>query len=93
MPRIKVGDLIGVLCEVQPGPFPNERVVTIETIDGPISGFVREENVRKSKRGWIVRAEVRGIGKDDIVLVQIQGSFFTTNGVASVPKRQLAMAA
>jgi hypothetical protein len=91
MAGIKVGDIIGVFCQVQPGPFAEERVVTIETIHGPISGFVREENLREKDEGWIVRAEVRAIGKDDLEVL-INGSFFTTNGVASVPSR-LAMAA
>ena len=91
MPGIKVGDIIGVFCEVQPGPFSDERVLTIETVDGPISGFVRQENLRNTEKGWVVRAEVRNISNDTIE-VRIDGSFFTTNGVASVPKR-LALAA
>lgn len=92
MPGIEVGDTIGVFCEVQPGPFSGERVVTIETVHGPISGFVRKESLEETGKGWVVRAVVCELGKDDIV-VRIQGSFFTTNGVASVPRQQLAMAA
>jgi hypothetical protein len=91
MPGIKVGDFIGVFCEVQPGPFSEERVVTIETVHGPISGFVRQENLRQTDRGWVVRAQVRAITSETIDVL-MKGSFFTTNGVASVPKR-LAMAA
>jgi hypothetical protein len=91
MPGIKVGDIIGILCQVQPGPFSEERVVTIETVHGPISGFVREVNLKETKDGWFVHAQVRAIDNDTIEVL-IEGSFFTTNGVASVPKR-LAMAA
>lgn len=89
---INVGEIIGVGCQVQPGPFSEERVVTIETVHGPISGFVRETELKEARRGeWMVRAEVRAIRGEELEVL-IQGSFFTTNGVASVPKR-LAMAA
>ncbi len=89
---MKIGDEIGVKCEAQPGPFSEERVVTIETVHGPISGFVRANELKETAPGeWKVRAEVRAIHGDELE-VRIKGSFFTTNGVASVPKR-LAMAA
>lgn len=89
---IVVGQIIGVGCQVQPGPFSEERVVTIETVHGPISGFVHETDLKEACKGeWMVRAEVRAVRGDELEVL-IQGSFFTTNGVASVPKR-LAMAA
>jgi hypothetical protein len=66
-------------------------VVTIDTIDGPISGFVREEKLIQLKEQWYVRGVVRDI-KKDTVLVWITGSFFTTNGLANV-SRHLALAA
>jgi hypothetical protein len=44
---LKVGDFIGVKCEVLPGPFSEEALVTIETTDGAISGFVRESELRQ----------------------------------------------
>lgn len=89
---MNVGDVIYVECQVQPGPFLEERVVTIETLQGPISGFVREIELKEGgKDEWMVRAKVRAIRGDELEVL-IRGSFFTTNGVASVPKR-LAMAA
>lgn len=91
MAEIAVGKKIRIPCKVQPGPFSEERVVTIDTIDGVISGFVREENLIQQKKQWYVRGVVRDI-KKDAVLVWIQGSFFTTNGLANVP-RHLALAA
>ncbi|HEY8033226.1 MAG TPA: hypothetical protein VIF02_12840 [Methylocella sp.] len=80
----KIGDFIGVKCEVQPGPFSEELLVTIETTDGAISGFVRDTELRNVGNGWEVRAKVRRINPDSIE-VWILGSFFTTNGIASVP--------
>lgn len=90
--KMNVGDIIGVGCQVQPGPFSEELVVTIETTHGPISGFVRQTELKKIReKEWMVRAEVRAIRGEELEVL-IRGSFFTTNGVASVPMR-LAMAA
>jgi hypothetical protein len=91
MPGIEVGDVIGVQCRVQPGPFSEERLVSFDTVDGPISGFVREVNLKEVKGQWFVRAVVQGV-RDDILEVRVKGSFFTTNGLANV-ERRFAMAA
>jgi hypothetical protein len=91
MATFREGEFIGVQCEVQPGPFSGERLVTIETVDGEISGFVRESELRQLGDKWQVRGKVRRVHSDSIE-VWILGSFFTTNGLASVP-RHLAMAA
>lgn len=92
MSGMKVGDIIGVRCQVQPGPFSQERVITVEAITGPISGFVREDQLLQSVDGvWLVRAVVQKMRPNELQVL-IDGSFFTTNGVASVPEH-LAMAA
>ena len=91
MPEMKVGDVIGVKCQVQPGPFSDELVITVETTTGPISGFVRRDHLRETKDGWLVRAVVLEMRPNEIQ-VDIEGSFFTTNGVASV-SQHMAMAA
>jgi hypothetical protein len=87
----KQGDFIGVKCEVQPGPFSDERLVTIETVDGAISGFVSETELRQVGDEWQVRGKVRRV-TESAIEVWILGSFFTTNGIANVPSH-LAMAA
>jgi hypothetical protein len=87
----KVGDFIGIKCEVQPGPFSDEHLVTVETVDGAISGFVHESELRHEGDKWQVRGKVRRVSPDAIE-VWILGSFFTTNGIASVPPH-LAMTA
>ena len=63
MVQIAIGKEIRVPCRVQPGPFSEERVVTIETVDGPISGFIREENLVQLKDKWYVGGIVRDIKK------------------------------
>jgi hypothetical protein len=79
----KIGDFIGIKCEVQPGPFSDEHLVTVETVDGAISGFVHESELRHEGDEWQVRGKVRRVSPDAIE-VWILGSFFTTNGIASV---------
>jgi hypothetical protein len=88
---MKVGDTIGVQCDVRPGPFSDELMITFDTIDGPISGFVRKSELKQQSSQWYVRAVIENI-KGDILEVRVRGSFFTTNGIASVP-RKYAMAA
>jgi len=92
MPGIKVGDVVGIRCQVQPGPFSDERLVTIETVEGLTSGFVSQDELKMADDGqWYVHGVVRKV-EPDVIEVWIRGSFFTTNGLASVPRR-LAMAA
>ena len=92
MEKFELGTLIGVKCEVQPGPFSDELLISVETMEGPISGFVRRSELREEKNGnWSVRGTILSVESDSIK-VRIRGSFFTTNGLASVP-RHLAIAA
>jgi hypothetical protein len=88
---IAVGDVVGIWCTVQPGPFSEERLISFETVDGPISGFVRETELRQRGDRWQVGAVILAIRGDNLE-VKVQGSFFTTNGLAMVP-RNMAMAA
>ena len=83
---MKVGDVIGIQCEVRPGPFAGERMITFDTVDGPVSGFVRESDLKEVNSQWYVRAVIQNI-KDDELAVRVRGSFFTTNGLATVPRR------
>ena len=91
MSEMKVGDMIGIQCDVRPGPFSGERMITFDTVDGPISGFVRQSDLNQKDSQWYVRAIIQDI-QDDVLHVRVKGSFFTTNGLASVPRRY-AMAA
>ena len=88
---MQIGDTIAVQCEVRPGPFAGEQMITFDTVDGPISGFVRSSELRQQNSQWYVRAVIQDI-KEDVLEVRVRGSFFTTNGVASV-RREYAMAA
>ena len=85
------GAVIGVPCDVRPGPFSGEQLITLDTENGPISGFVRDNELKTVSDKWYVRAIIESI-EDDLLSVKIRGSFFTTNGIATIP-RSSALAA
>ena len=71
-----------IKCEVEPGPFPTEWLVTFQSSDGPVSGFVRRENVRRVAGGeGYITATIKDVSSETITVV-VEGEFFTTNGLA-----------
>ena len=82
MTRFAPGQVIQIACDIQLGPFPSEYLVTFQTAEGPVSGFVRGEQVRSAgeHQGYIF-ATVQDISEDTLTVV-VRGSFFTTTGLA-----------
>lgn len=85
MSNFKRGQIVNVPCKIQPGAFSHERLVTIHTDRGDISGFVKAEHLTDPHgtseyvRGTIIEVS------QDVVKVRLPGSFFTSAlGVASV---------
>ena len=86
------GDLVGVPCSIQLGPFPDERLVKVETEDGTIWGFVKRSNLQmhngdgaENNRGYIKSTVVDQASES--ILVKMLGSFFTTAiGLAAVKR-------
>ena len=92
MAALQPGTEIGIPCDVKPGPFSGEKLVSFETIDGPVTGFVEEQDLAKQDgHQWYVRAVVLNVG-GDVVTVRVEGSFFNTNGLAHI-RREMALAA
>lgn len=81
MADFEPGERVAVQCDVQPGAFPGEFLVTVDTLAGPISGFVREGDLveHKSLRGKVMKVSAGALA------VWLYGSFFTTNGLADLP--------
>lgn len=82
---------MAIECEVRPGPFSDELLVLVETVNGAISGFVQASELRRETS----QAYVRGVVKEvlgEVIEVWIKGEFFSTAGLASVSKHR-AMAA
>jgi hypothetical protein len=90
--KFSVGEQVAVACSIQQGPFPDEKLVTVETEDGEISGFVKIANLQTAADGehGFVNGIVVAVEQDSI-RVQISGSFFTTAaGIALIAKHQLS---
>jgi hypothetical protein len=88
---LQIGQRIRLPCKVEPGPFSEESLVTFDSIEGPVTGFVKSEELEQVGDQPTIRGIVRNIEKDYLE-VWIRGSFFTTNGLANV-STHLAMAA
>jgi len=82
MPTFKPGDAVAVPATVQPGAFPGEHLVTVLTSSGPVSGFVRDQDIVEPNK--TIHAIVRESTISSLS-VQLAGSYFTTNGLAELP--------
>ncbi len=86
MSQFSQGDAVGIPCDVGHGAFADEYLVTILTVTGPISGFVTRDDFYDIEGD---KGNLRGIVIDvaeDTVTVKIRGSFFTTTGLAYLPR-------
>jgi hypothetical protein len=82
MPKFVPGQVVMIRCDIQPGAFPTEVLVNFETAEGPVSGFVRSNNVeRTGEDEGFIRATVQEVSAHTITVV-VDGSFFTTTGLA-----------
>ena len=82
MTRLERGEEVRIPCDVKQGAFPDEHLITIDTISGPVSGFVTSDKILRleGETGYI-----QGVVQDvteDTVIVWMRGSFFTTTGLA-----------
>lgn len=78
------GERILVPTEVEAGAFPNEKLVTVRTQDGPVSGFAPANFIVERSTGQpYLLAEVKGVSAGSLT-VRLFGSFFTTTGLARI---------
>jgi len=64
------GQTIWIRCEVGRGAFPTESLVTFQTVEGLVSGFVRTESVKRSDdREGYLQAIVKEVSDDTIAVV------------------------
>jgi len=85
MSQFREGESVKVPCEIQPGAFAEENLITVNTGSEVISGFVRSEYLIKETptRGYVKGIVLRVQG--NTITVQIPGSFFTrASGIANV---------
>jgi hypothetical protein len=48
-------------------------MITFDTVDGPVSGFVRSSELREENSHWYVRAVIQAIRDDDRPLARLGG--------------------
>lgn len=86
MSALAPGDKVLVPTQATPGAFPGEKLVTVSTEAGPVSGFAKTDFVIDRDDATYLLAEVRRVSRDTIT-VRLFGSFFTTTGLADISKR------
>jgi len=86
---LETGAEVQILCTAEIGAFPDERLVSIETYNGIISGFVSEADVHENPDGttYLV-GTIHGV-EDDKIHVFLRGSFFTTTGIAMFSRKSM----
>jgi hypothetical protein len=92
MTKYLIGQKLKIPCEVSPGPFSDEWLVTFDTIYGRVSGFVSADDLVdvEDDKGFL-RCEIVRTTPEGVIIVRVNGSFFTTNGLAYLDKEhQLA---
>jgi hypothetical protein len=79
------GDTILVPVKCERGPFSDERLISFDSLDGPISGFINSDQVEHRGGKAFIRARVLAVARDSISL-RLHGSFFTTTGLAHIDR-------
>lgn len=85
------GTRIPVHCSVSQGAFLDEYLITIDTTEGSISGFIDSREVFTDEDGHYVNGIVQEI-KGDKIVIMLPGSFFTTTGIAHFSRDMLEKA-
>lgn len=88
MAKIEIGNYVGIPCSVSAGPFEDEVLVEFDTLDGKVSGFAQLEDITQMGGQRYIRGKILSIGRDSMS-VMVNGSFFTTNGLAHVSQRSV----
>jgi hypothetical protein len=82
MGKFEPGEAVAVPASIQPGAFPGEYLVTVPTQTGPVSGFVRTQDIVEPDK--TIQAVVQA-STDHGLAVRLSGSYFTTNGLVDLP--------
>jgi len=84
------GEVIAVPCTIQCGPFPHEKLISVETTEGPFWGFADKRNLhaRDAGHGYLKGTFVSE--SDDSITVRLFGEFFrTAMGLAYISRRNV----
>ena len=87
--EFKSGEKVPVPCYVSTGAFLNEYLITIDTAQGSISGFIDVEEVERKEGNSFVYGIVHEVHQDGRIILRLPGSFFTTTGIAHFSRELL----
>ncbi len=86
------GEKVLVPTDVKAGAFPGERLVTVSTQAGPISGFAKTDVIIDRGGGTYLVGQVT-TASPTTSTVKLAGSFFTTTGLAEILNSRILKAA
>jgi len=83
----QLGERVWIPTEVEAGAFPGEKLVTLDTQTGPVSGFARADSIIEQGSGkYYLPAEVKAMTPSTLIALLLAGSFFTTTGLVEVSR-------
>ena len=77
------GETVLVPTSVKAGAFPGEKLVSIDTEGGVVSGFAKADSIVQRDNSQYLLAEVKNVTAK-VLTVKLAGSFFTTTGLADI---------
>ena len=77
------GQTVLVPTNVKAGAFPGEKLVSVETTGGIVSGFAKSDAIVEQSNAQYIKAEVKNVTRQTLT-VKLAGSFFTTTGLADI---------
>jgi hypothetical protein len=77
------GETVLVPTSVKDGAFPGEKLISVNTEGGVVSGFAKASAIVERGNGQYILAEVRNVTPQTLT-VKLAGSFFTTTGLANI---------
>ena len=84
-----LGEKVLVQTEVESGAFPGEKLVTLETRSGPVSGFAKADSIEETGGRYYLPAVVKAMTHPTLTVLLLTGSFFTTTGLVEVRADQV----
>ena len=89
MSDVRTGDTVALKADFEEGAFPDEYLVTFPSLDGDVSGFVKQGNAVKEIGGKLFLIGQVQENKGSILTLFVRGSFFTNSGYVKVQSSQL----
>lgn len=93
MTDLRPGTKIAIPCRAFEGAFTGEFLVSFDTKEGPVTGFVGEDDIIYKNDQAYVMGEVRDADAETLTVL-VDGSFFTTTGLTylspNAPIKQMA---